>query len=293
MLASAARLLAARRAELAGSVRFFFQPGEEGFFGALRMIEEGLLETDGLPDAAFALHVYPNFEAGVVTSRPGPLLAAADRIVVRVIGRGGHASMPQDALDPVPIACELVGALQALVTRTQSVFDPTVLTIARITAGTTHNVIPGEAELEGTLRTFTTGGRQRMHAQIRRMAEHVALAHGATAQVEIEDGYPPTLNDPGFVAFVAETAVETLGQAGYRPLPDPLMGAEDFSYVLQRVPGAMAFLGAAPHGVEASAACPCHSNHMLLDEDALARGVALHAAIAARFLAPARAGSPS
>ena len=284
MLASAARLLAERRDQLAGSVRFFFQPGEEGHFGARVMLEEGLLETDGLPDAAFAIHVYPNSAPGVVNCKPGPLLAAADSFVITVEGRGGHASMPHDALDPVPIAAEIVGAFQTLVTRTQSVFDPVVLTVGRITAGTTHNVIPETAEPEGTLRTFDPAVRRTMQADLQRVAEHVAQAHGATARVRIDAGYPPTINDAGFAGFVAETARAAFGDAGFHELEHPLMGAEDFSYLLERVPGAMAFLGAAPAGVAPTAACPCHSTQMQVDETVLARGVALHARIAEAFL---------
>lgn len=285
MLASAAHLLCARREELSGSVRFFFQPGEEGAFGARIMIEEGLLETDGPPDAAFALHVFPNLPSGVIACRPGPMLAGADTIRARIVGRGGHASMPHDACDPVPVACEAVGALQALVTRRVSVFDPAVLTVARISAGTTSNIIPEVAELEGTLRTFSPETRTAMHAGIQSVLEHVAQAHGARAEVEIVDGYPPTLNDAGFVDFVARTAEGLFGADGYHAMRDPIMGAEDFSYVLQRVPGAMAFLGAAPPGVEAATACPCHSNRMQIDEDVMARGVALHAALATSYLA--------
>ena len=289
MLASAARLLSGRKDELAGSVRFFFQPGEEGCFGAREMIDEGLLETGGgLPDAAFALHIFPNHQTGVFGCRPGPMLAAADRIVVHVTGRGGHASMPHDACDPVPIAAEMVSAFQALVTRRISAFEPVVLTVARLTAGTACNIIPETAELEGTLRTFSTETRETMHAGIQRVVDHVARAHGAEARVEIIPGYPPTLNDPGFVDFVERTAKATFGDDAYQTLPHPVMGAEDFSYVLQRVPGAMAFLGVAPPGTEPSAACPCHSNRMVVDESALARGVALHAAIATSFLAQER-----
>jgi hippurate hydrolase len=153
MLAGAARLLCVRRDRLAGSVMFMFQPGEEGHHGARFMLEDGLL--DPLPDAAFALHVMPNAPHGAFGGRAGTLLASADEVRVTVHGRGGHASMPHDALDPVPIACEIVTAINTWLTRRVPIADPAVVTIGRIEAGTTHNVIPETAFLLGTIRTLT------------------------------------------------------------------------------------------------------------------------------------------
>src|SRR6185503_8094969 len=195
MLAGAARLLARRRDALAGSVLFMFQPGEEGFHGARVMIEEGLLDGPEPPTGAFAMHVTHARPAGVISARPGPTAAAADTIQVVVRGTGGHASAPHDCLDPIPVACEIVQAFQTLVTRRVNVFDPAVLTIAKIEAGSTRNVIPETATLLGTVRTISEATRERMLEGVRRVAEGVAAAHGAGVSVDLIRGYPVTVND--------------------------------------------------------------------------------------------------
>jgi amidohydrolase len=283
MLAGAAKALCAERERLAGTVIFMFQPGEEGWHGARYMIEDGLLD-DPRPDAAFALHISPNMPAGRFASRSGPLLASADEFEIRIKGRGGHAAMPHDALDPIPVACETVLALQSLVTRRLSVFKPAVLTVAKIESGTTDNVIPETATLLGTMRTLDERTRETVQAGIVRIAEHVAAAHGAAAEAEITPGFPVTVCDGRIVDLAERTVVELFGQDAWRTMPDPMMGAEDFAYVLQRTPGAMAFLGAAPEGGDPHTCCGLHSNHMVLDERVMARGVALHCAIAQAFL---------
>jgi len=281
MLVGAARLLARRRDALAGSVLFMFQPGEEGYHGARVMIEEGLLDGEDAPTGAFAMHVTHRRPAGVISAKGGPTAAAADTIQMIVRGQGGHASAPHDCLDPIPVACEIVQALQTMVTRRVHVFDPAVVTIAKIEAGTTRNVIPETATLLGTVRTVSESTRETVLAGVRRVAQGVAAAHGAEVDVEITRGYPPTVNDERFARFVLDTAREMLGPDGAQQASNPMMGAEDFSYVLQRVPGAMANLGTRPDG---GPAYPNHSNRMLLNESALATGVAMHAAVALRFL---------
>ena len=282
MLAGAAKALCARRDKLAGSVMFMFQPGEEGHHGARFMLDDGLI--DPLPDAAFALHISPNMPAGVFGSRPGPLLAAADRILMTIIGKGGHASQPHLAVDPIPVAAEIVMALQSLVTRRIPAFDPAVVTIARITAGTTNNVIPETAELEGTIRSFSESSRTAAHDGVRRVAENVAAAHLAKANVEIIPGFPVTVCDDKAVALARTTATSLFGDAGWIPIPTPIMGAEDFAYVLQKVPGVMVMLGAVPEGGDFHTCCGLHSNRMMLDENVMARGVAMHCAYAEAFL---------
>jgi amidohydrolase len=281
MLVGAARVLAERRAELAGSVLFMFQPGEEGYHGARVMLEEGLLDGASPPTGAFALHVTHREAAGVITTRPGPMLASGDTIQITVRGKGGHASAPHDCLDPIPIACEIVQAFQTLVTRRVNVFDPAVITIGKIEAGTTRNVIPETAHLLGTVRTVSELTRERVLEGVRRVADGIATAHGAEAQVELIRGYPVTANDAGFAQFVLDTAREVLGAERVTPMRNPVMGSEDFSYVLQRVPGAMANLGTRPDSGEVF---PNHSNRMLVNEAALASGIAMHVAVALRFL---------
>ena len=283
MLAGAARLLCERRESLAGSVMFMFQPGEEGHHGARYMLDDGLI--DPLPDAAFALHIMPNAPWGVVGGRTGALLASNDKLRIVITGRGGHASMPHDALDPVPIACEIALALQTFVTRQISVFDPAVITIGQISAGTTDNVIPETALLFGTMRTLSAATRLKLHDGLPRLAQGIAAAHGASATVEILPGFPVT-NCDGRAVALGETVTKRLfGEDAWQTLANPIMGAEDFAYVLEKVPGAMFFLGVAEQGADWRACCGLHSTHMHLDESAMARGAALHAAIAEQYLA--------
>lgn len=284
MLATAARMLSARRESFAGRVLFMFQPGEEGWHGARHMLEDGLL-GDPLPDAAFALHCMPNAPAGIFASRPGPMLASSDVVTITVRGRGGHASMPHDAIDPAPIACEIVLALQSFVTRRINAHDPVVLTFGQIQAGTTNNVIPETARLVGTLRAVSEASRAAGHAGIQRVASHVALAHGAIAEIEIERGFPVTVCDAEAAAFAQGVIQDTFGLGAWRTMPAPVMGAEDFSYVLQKVKGAFVFLGMCPDGRDWRTACPCHSNKMEINEATMALGAAAHCAIAERFLA--------
>jgi amidohydrolase len=283
MLVGAARVLAARRHGLAGTVRFMFQPGEEGFHGARWMIEEGVLERPDV-DVAFALHVSPNLPSGMVGSRPGPLLASADVIEIRVVGRGGHASTPHLANDPMPVAAEIVQALQVFATRRIDTFDPVIVTITKIVGGTTNNVIPEDVTLTGTLRAVSDASRTRAQQGIRRVAAGIADAHEMHADVTVVEGYPPTVNHPEPVDALAGVVGDVLGRDRFVEMPAPVMGAEDFSYVLARRPGAMAFLGVCPPGTSPAHAPSCHSNRMTIDEDAMASGVALYAGLALRAL---------
>ena len=283
MLTSAARILCSRRDDIAGTILFMFQPGEEGMHGARYMIDEGLLD-DPEPEAAFALHIFPNVPGGAIACRPGAMLASADKIGAVIHGKGGHAAMPHDAIDPVPIACEAVLALQTHIARQTTFTDPAILSVTRIAAGTTHNVIADDVELLGTMRTLSTKARKSVGEAFERIVTKVAEAHGATAGAWIEEGYPPTVNDPRAVTLVRELAIEQFGDGAYLDMPAPSMGAEDFSYVLQKVPGAMAFLGVAPAEGDPAARAPLHNPSMMVDEAVLPRGVAMHCAFATRFL---------
>jgi hippurate hydrolase len=214
-------------------------------------------------------------------------MASADTMLIRVIGKGGHASEPHRALDPIPVACEIVQALQTMITRSIDVFDPSVVTVGRITAGTTNNVIPEVAEIEGTIRATSERTRSKVHEGIRRVAEGVAAAHACDCAIEIVIGYPVTSNDDAFAGWSLDVAREVAGANSVVELPHPVMGAEDFSYVLQNVPGAMLFLGGTPTGMNPATAPPNHSNRVMFDESAMATGTALYAAAALRHLAPA------
>jgi hippurate hydrolase len=289
MLAGAARILSTRQAELAGEVRFMFQPGEEGFHGARFMLEDGLLGGDGngpLPDAAFAIHIMPNAAHGVLGSRDGALLAAADSLEIVVRGRGGHASMPHDTLDPVPVGCEIVVAVQTLVTRRFNAAEAVVVTITQLDAGSAHNIIPDTVRLRGTVRTLSPDNRARIQQEIARLAKGIAQAHGMDADPVFTPGFPPTINDPRAVAL-GEAVAGSLGGGPNEPflrMAHPIMGAEDFSYVLQKVPGAMFFLGVSHEGDDWRQCCGLHSSKMIVDEAVLPRGAAFLAGCATRFL---------
>ena len=282
MLAGAAELLCTRAGSLKGEVLFMFQPGEEGHHGARFMLGDGLI--DPLPDAAFALHVMPNARHGLIAGRAGALLAAADMIEIVVEGMGGHASLPHQTHDPVPVAAEIVMGLQTLVTRQFNAHDPVVVTVASIQAGSTHNVIADRAVLRGTMRSLSAEHRTQLADRIRLLAAGIAGAHGLTAQVTIEEGFPVTICDARAVDFGAATALAMFGEGAFHHLRDPIMGAEDFSYVLEKVPGAMFFIGMAPEGDNWASCCGIHSTRMMLDEAVLPRGAAYMAGLAERFL---------
>jgi amidohydrolase len=283
MLVGAARMLVTRRAELPGTVRFMFQPGEEGFHGARFMLDEGLLDGPNV-DAAFALHVSPNLPSGSIWTRGGALMASADVISITITGKGGHASTPYLANDPMPVAAEIVSALQVMVTRRVSTFDPVVISITKIRAGTTSNVIPEAVDMLGTLRAVSEAGRAVAIEGIERVASNIAAAHEMTASVEVVPGYPVTVNDDGFATVALETATDLLGKERVGRMPTPVMGAEDFSYVLQKRPGALAFVGVCPPGEHPARAHACHSNRMTIDEDGMQAGIAMHAAVALSYL---------
>ncbi|MES2754216.1 MAG: M20 family metallopeptidase [Pseudomonadota bacterium] len=283
MLVGAAKALCARRERLSGTIVFMFQPGEEGYHGARHMIADGLL-SDPKPEAAFALHILPTVAAGTFVGRAGPMMASTDTLRATITGRGGHAALPHECLDPVPVACEIVTALQTFIARQIPVTDPAVLSITKINAGSAHNIVPGEVELLGTLRTLSDKTRDKAKAAFHRIVEHIALAHGATATSDIEPGYPVTVTDPRAMALMERCAGTVAGADAWRPMPAPMMGAEDFSYVLHDIPGGFAFVGAAPAGSEPGRNPPLHNTRMTIDEDVLAQGVAMHCAVATRFL---------
>jgi amidohydrolase len=287
MLAGAARLLAGRRADLAGRVLFMFQPGEEGHHGARYMLEEGLLEVPDLADGtpspitgAFAIHITSALPTGWLSCRGGSIMASADKFLITVTGKGGHASEPHRTTDPVPVACEMVQALQMMVTRSIDVFDPAVVTVGKIAAGTTNNIIPETAHIEGTIRAVSEKTRSKVHDGIRRVVDGVAAAHACTVEVEVEQGYPVTVNDDSFADYVLGLAADVTGPDKVVRLPHPVMGAEDWSYVLQQVPGAMMFLGGTSADRNPATAPPNHSNRVVFDEQAMATGIATYAAVA-------------
>ncbi|GAB3007192.1 M20 family metallopeptidase [Amycolatopsis acidiphila] len=286
-LVGAARLLSQHRDRLAGDVVFMFQPGEEGWDGAGHMISEGVLEAAGRPaDAAFGIHVtssvIPN---GMFTSRPGPLMAASDGLFVRVVGAGGHGSRPFQALDPVPVACEMVTALQTMVTRRFDVFDPVVVTVGVFHAGTRRNIIPDDATFEATVRSFSPEAREKVAKFAVQLCQEIAASHGLEAEVSYQQEYPVTVNHQSGHEFAAETVREVFGEERFQPLVNPMTGSEDFSRVLDRVPGAFVFLGAT-FAEDPDTAAYNHSPRAAFDDNVVADAATLLAELAARRLTP-------
>ena len=287
MLVGAAKLLSARQADLPGTVIFMFQPGEEGYAGARHMINESVLDAAGQrPVAAYALHVTSNkLPCGMFSTRPGPMLAAADQITVTVHGRGGHASQPHRAADPIPAACEMVLALQTMVTRKFDVFDPVVVTVGSFHAGTANNVIGDSARFLATARSYSAASRTALADQVPRLIRDIATAHGLTADAEYAAEYPVTVNDAAEAAFATAAIADAFGPGRGEIAEFPITGAEDFSFVLEQVPGAFVFLGACPPDRDPESAPTNHSARALFDDAALAEGTALYAELALRRLA--------
>src|SRR5215468_4490440 len=289
MLAGAAKLLSARQADIPGNVIFMFQPGEEGAGGAPIMIAEGVLDAAGeRPVAAYALHVSSSIlPLGLVASRAGAALAAADTLHVTVRGRGGHGSQPHLADDPIPVACEIVTALQTMLTRKFDVFDPVVLTVGTFHAGTTDNVIPDDASFIATVRTFSPQTRDLVKEAALGLVTQIAEGQGLGAEAAFVDGYPVTVNDQAEFGFAQQTARELFGGNRFRAMPFPLTSSEDFSYVLEQVPGAFIMLGACPADADPATAPYNHSAEAVFDDAVLTDGTALYADLALRRLAAA------
>ncbi len=281
MLLGAARVLAARRNEFAGTIKFLFQPSEEqGSGGAQPMIAEGVLENPYV-DAAFGIHVGSNLPAGTVAVRGGPVNAAADTAIVTIRGLGGHAARPQMAIDPIVIGAHCIVALQSLVAREVNPLAPAVITVGSLHAGTVSNVIPEEARFEATIRTFDEKTRALLAERIPQVVRGICETFRATAEVRYELGYPPLVNTVALADFVKEVALEVVGPE--RVLDsEPGMGAEDMSYFINAAGGAFYRLG-----VRNEATGKTYGHHhprFDVEEDALATGVAMHAAVALRYL---------
>jgi hippurate hydrolase len=284
-LVGAAHLLAGRRDELHGDVLLMFQPGEELGDGAKRMLAEGLLETTGSrPVAAFGIHVVPG-EYGVFSTRPGALMAGAIEVEITITGSGGHASAPHLTRDPVPVAAELVTALQTFVTRRFDVFDPVVLSVTQLHAGgPARNIISDTATLVASVRVLSHESSARVQEEIPALAREVAAAHGCTAEVDVTVLCAPTVNDARAVERVRGTLQRLFGEERVWETAHPVMGSEDFSFVLEQVPGAFLFLRATPAEVDLESAAPNHSPTVVFDDAVLADQAAALAAFALETL---------
>lgn len=261
---SVARLLAEKRDELAGTIKFMFQPAEEGGAGAGRMIDDGLLD-DPRPDFALALHVWSDLPVGQVAIKAGPVMASADQFEAKITGKGGHGAIPQQTIDPIVVASQCVLALQTTVSRSIDPLQPAVVTVGKVWAGSAFNIIPNEALLEGTVRAFDQTVRATLERRCREIIEELPRAFGATGVWKWLPGYPATVNDARVTQIVRD---------GLQNLPDaqivefsPTMGAEDMSMVLQQIPGCYFFVGGRNSGIDA--VYPHHHPKFNIDEGAL------------------------
>lgn len=291
-LVGAARLLDARRSQLQGDVIFMFQPGEEGFNGAQVMIEEGVLDAAGTrPSGAYGLHVVSDAAAGVFTNRPGPYMAAFCRLDVVVNGRGGHGARPFQALDPIQVGAEIIGALQTYVTRRFDVFDPVILTVGEFHGGTAPNVIPDSAVFRAGIRCFTPEVEDRLEGELPDLVTGIAHAHGLSADVAFRRTLPATINDAEHAEFWASTAQDLFGEGRFEALPNPKAGSEDFSRILNEIPGSYGHLGAGSRDMDPVDWAPIHSARAVFEDSVLEDHALFLAALAERRLQ--RVAAPS
>lgn len=292
MLVGAARVLAANRDHLAGDVVFMFQPGEEGWDGANVMLEEGVLEAAGRRvDVAYAMHVYSSgIPHGVFATKPGVFMSASDSLSVTVRGAGGHGSAPQNAKDPVQAVAEMVTALQVMVTREFDMFDPMVITVGHLNAGSKRNIIPDTATFEATVRTFSDEARTKLQELLPRVLGGIAAAHGVEVDIDYRSEYPATVNDVRETELAEKWIREVFGSDRAMRITNPMSGSEDFSRVLAEVPGAYINLGAAHADVDDKSAAFNHSPLAIFDDSVLVDGTTLYAELATRRLSEGRFG---
>lgn len=279
MLLGAAKVLSEKR-DFEGAVHFIFQPAEEGGGGGKAMIDDGLFEKFPC-DAVFAIHNKPGLPLGMIATKPGPLLAAADRWDLRITGKGGHAAHPHLSLDPLIVAANLVLSLQTIVSRNMDPFASSVVTVGFVKGGSAYNVIPTEAHVGGTTRTTTPEARKLIEARIREICEGAAKMYGVKIDVEYRYGYPPTINNAQRAAFAIDVAAGVCGPHGVRDNVQASMGAEDFSYMLEKVPGAMVWLG---NGGEDGNGAGLHNSRYDFNDMAIPFGVSFFVNTVERFL---------
>ncbi len=280
ILLAVADILTKRKEQLSGNVKFVFQPAEEVVGGAAPMVREGAMEG---VDGVIGLHLISDYAFGRVGVRSGPIFASADRLILTVRGKGGHAAMPETTVDPIVIASYIVTALQTLISRETSPFSPAVITIARITAGTAFNIIPETAEMHGTMRSFTVEHREKLLRRIREVATGIAGAMGGSCEVEITAGCPPCVNDVAMTELVHNAAVAAVGEQRVDSGEEVLStGSDDMAEFLNAVPGCYFIVGV--NNPEKGAKYPHHHPRFNIDEDALPVGVEVLTRAALDFL---------
>lgn len=288
MLMAAAKVLAGIRAELPGTVKFLFQPSEEGVQdgetgGAQVMVDEGALD-DPKVDAIFGLHVFP-YEVGAIVYKPEGIMAAADVLTIEVKGRQTHGALPWSGVDPIVVSSQIVLGLQTIVSRQEDLtVGPAIVTIGSIQGGNRYNIIPEDVKMVGTIRSFDPAMRDEIHARIQRTAERIAESGGATAKVTIETGNAVTYNDPALTQRMGPTLKRVAGADKWFPNGRVTTTAEDFSAYQKRVPGIFFFLGITPKGTDPKSAAPNHSPRFFADEAALPVGVRALSNLAVDYL---------
>jgi hippurate hydrolase len=288
MLLAAARHLSRHR-DFDGTVYLIFQPAEEGGGGAREMIKEGLFEQFPM-EAVFGLHNWPGLAQGQFAASAGPVMASSNEFKITVRGKGGHAAMPHNALDPVPVACQMVQAFQTIISRNTKPIEAGVISVTMVHAGEATNVIPNHCELQGTVRTFTFELLDMIESRMREMAQHTAAAFGMECDFEFRRNYPPTINEAGAVEFARGVMAEIVGADNVRA-QEPTMGAEDFAYMLMAKPGCYIFLGngdgdhrSMGHG---SGPCMLHNPSYDFNDDLIPLGATYWVQLATKWLAGA------
>lgn len=256
MLLAAAQHLAKHR-DFDGTVYLIFQPAEEGGGGAREMIKDGLFERFPM-EAVFGMHNWPGMAVGQFAVSPGPVMASSNKFKITIRGKGGHAAMPHTGIDPVPIACQMVQSFQTIISRNKKPVDAGVISVTMIHAGEATNVVPDSCELQGTVRTFTLEVLDLIEQRMRQIAQHACAAHDAQCEFEFVRNYPPTVNAPAEAAFARKVMASIVGDANVLA-QEPTMGAEDFAYMLQALPGAYCFIanGDGDHRAMGHGGGPC------------------------------------
>lgn len=284
VLLGAAKLLNARKDSLCGNVKLFFQPDEEGWGGAERMIKAGCMENPKV-DAVFFGHSSPLLPVGTISLRPGATSAASNPFTLTFRGKGAHGAQPHNGADAIVAACQVVTALQTICSRRTNPTDSVVVTIGAFHAGTAENIIPETATLKGTIRTLSPETRKRAEADLRQITEGIAAAMGVAVEIDIMEGYAATINDEAMTQQVKSSAEKLLGEENVRISKAPSLGVEDFSYFCQAAPGCYYNLGVGM--AEQGSNYPLHNPRFTADLSALAYGAALYTQIAEEFLSEA------
>ena len=270
MLLGASKVLSEKREDIAGTVKFIFQPAEEGHHGAKFMLEDGALEG---VDEIYGIHLWNYQKFGTVGVKPGPIMAASDKFVIEIEGIGGHGACPQGTVDPIVVAAQLITALQTIVSRNTNPLESTVVTVGMMEGGTNFNIIPHHATLKGTARAYTEENRNLIKQRMAEICAGIGATYGAKITLDYQDGYPPTINAEEQAQALLEAAQKIVGQneAGF---PYLSMGGEDFSYFAQEVPGCYFLVGSAPLDREPMSV-PHHCSHFDIDERALLVGASV------------------